>query len=93
MTMTWEHLRLLCCARPEFACCPTGDKRRRRRPQPDRSSWFGLATSRQHACASSRLCPAPGSEAQRLLASTRFAMQMIEDFRNHINKSKTSIAA
>ena len=32
-------------------------------------------------------------EAERWLASTRFVMQMIEEFRNHINKSKTSAAA
>ena len=29
-------------------------------------------------------------EAERWLASTRFVMQMIEEFRNYINKSKTS---
>jgi hypothetical protein len=28
-------------------------------------------------------------EAERWLASTRFVMQMIEEFRNYINKSKT----
>jgi hypothetical protein len=32
-------------------------------------------------------------EAERWLASTRFVMQMIEEFRNYINKSKTSAAA
>jgi hypothetical protein len=32
-------------------------------------------------------------EAERWLASTRFVMQMIEEFRNYINKSKTSSAA
>jgi hypothetical protein len=32
-------------------------------------------------------------EAERWLASTRFIMQMIEEFRNYINKSKTSAAA
>ena len=31
-------------------------------------------------------------EAERWLASTRFVMQMIEEFRNYINKSKTSAA-
>src|SRR6516225_3053061 len=32
-------------------------------------------------------------EAERWLASTRFVMQMIEEFRNYVNKSKTSAAA
>jgi hypothetical protein len=32
-------------------------------------------------------------ETERWLASTRFVMQMIEEFRNYINKSKTSAAA
>jgi hypothetical protein len=32
-------------------------------------------------------------EAERWLASTRFVMQMIEEFRNYINKSKTGAAA
>jgi hypothetical protein len=32
-------------------------------------------------------------EAERWLASTRFVMQMIEEFRNYINKSKISSAA
>jgi hypothetical protein len=32
-------------------------------------------------------------EAERWLASTRFVMQMIEEFRNYINKSKTNAAA
>ena len=32
-------------------------------------------------------------EAERWLASTRFVMQMIEEFRSYINKSKTSSAA
>src|SRR5215471_20075717 len=32
-------------------------------------------------------------EAERWLASTRFVMQMIEEFRNYINKSKTTGAA
>jgi hypothetical protein len=32
-------------------------------------------------------------EAERWLASTRFVMQMIEEFRNYTNKSKTSAAA
>jgi hypothetical protein len=32
-------------------------------------------------------------EAERWLASTRFVMQMIEEFRNYINKSITSAAA
>src|SRR5215468_3722087 len=31
-------------------------------------------------------------EAERWLASTRFVMQMIEEFRNYINKSKTNAA-
>jgi hypothetical protein len=32
-------------------------------------------------------------EAERWLASTRFVMQMIEEFRNYINRSKISSAA
>jgi hypothetical protein len=32
-------------------------------------------------------------EAEQWLASARFVMQMIEEFRNYINKSKTSAAA
>ena len=32
-------------------------------------------------------------EAERWLASTSFVMQMIEEFRSYINKSKTSSAA
>jgi hypothetical protein len=32
-------------------------------------------------------------EAERWLASTRFVMQMIEEFRNYINKSKINSAA
>jgi hypothetical protein len=32
-------------------------------------------------------------EAERWLASTRFVIQMIEEFRSYINKSKTSSAA
>ena len=32
-------------------------------------------------------------EAERWLASTRFVMQMIEEFRNYINKSKSTAAA
>ena len=32
-------------------------------------------------------------EAERWLASSRFVMQMIEEFRNYINKSKISSAA
>src|SRR5262249_14166954 len=31
-------------------------------------------------------------EAERWLASTRFVMQMIEEFRNYINKSKLALA-
>ena len=32
-------------------------------------------------------------EAEQWLASTRFVMQMIEEFRNYINKSKSTAAA